>query len=63
MQRHIKENNKCTLVVELKFFVLFYSRRLSAASYKQIIAKREELCYITSNSKRADNYDYAECVR
>ena len=32
MQRHIKENNKCTLVVELKFFVLFYSRRLSTAS-------------------------------
>jgi hypothetical protein len=30
---------------------------------KQITAKREELSYITSNSKRTDNYDYSERVR
>lgn len=31
--------------------------------HKQIIAKRDELSYITSNSKRTDNYDYSEGVK
>jgi hypothetical protein len=52
----MKENSKCTLVVELNFFC-FTRDSCLLPLHKQIIEKREELSYITSNSKRTDNYD------
>lgn len=62
LQRHIKVNNKCKLVVDLIFFCFTLDACLLPLR-KQIIAKREKLSYITSNSKRTDNYDYSERVR